>query len=233
MLDYHCHILPAIDDGPDTMEESIEMAVALRQNGYDTVYCTPHLIKGFYEADNNDVKNMLSALREKLRAENISITLIPGREYYLDEFLFDFLEDPLPMGETNYIMVEIPNHMPRGFVREACFRIKRKGFIPLIAHPERNNHFFPRLENKPAFIPYVNLPSGADDLKTREPSLLSYLKNIGCAFQANMGSFTGLYGARVRQAADVMKEKNIYTHFGTDAHSLKAVQVLTENGKKE
>ncbi len=233
MLDYHCHILPNIDDGPTDMEEAVEMAAALQKAGFTGIYCTPHLIKGSYEADNNDVKKTLAELQKRLRAKKIEIKLIPGREYYLDEYLFDYLEDPLPLGDTNYIMVEIPNYIPRKVAKETCFRLRRKGFIPMIAHPERNKLFFTRRNSNAAFVPFLDLLSGADDLKPWERSILSYLRNIGCAFQGNLGSFAGWYGAQAQQAAETMKERNAYTHFGTDVHSLKAVKLLTENGKKK
>jgi protein-tyrosine phosphatase len=232
MLDYHCHILPGIDDGPATMGEAVALAAQLQRTGFTGVFCTPHLIKGSYEADNKTVTAVLDDLQKELKAESIDIQLIPGREYYMDEFLFDFLEDPMTMGETNYILVEIPNHTPRRFAQEACFHIARKGFIPLIAHPERNNHFFPRQQSKPAFIPFIDLISSVDDLKAKEPSLLSYLKNIGCAFQANLGSFAGLYGTHAQKTAFSLKEKNAYTHYGTDAHSADAVKSIMEGSGK-
>ncbi|HPD57729.1 MAG TPA: hypothetical protein PKW17_10855 [Smithellaceae bacterium] len=230
MLDYHCHILPFVDDGPADMSEAVALAAELQRAGFTGIYCTPHLIKGSYDADNKTVLKVLGVLQKQLKAESINIQLIPGREYYMDEYLFDYLDDPLPMGDTNYIMVEIPNHTPRRFAQEACFRIKRRGFVPLIAHPERNNRFFPRPASKPAFIPFIDLMSGADDLKPKEP--LSYLKNIGCAFQANLGSFNGMYGTHARQTAVSLKERNTYTHYGTDAHSADALKSIMEGRER-
>mgnify|MGYP001225344293 FL=1 len=233
MFDYHCHILPKIDDGPERMEEAIEMAAALRKTGYDTVYCTPHLIKGSYEADNKDVKALVKELQKKAIAKKINISFIPGREYYLDEYLFDYLQDPLPMGETNYLMVEIPNHIPRLFAKDACFRIKQMGFIPTIAHPERNKLFYISQRKKSLSEKLLGLFFKDDGLSAKEITLLNYLKNIGCAFQANLGSFIGWYGERACMTAEYLKKKNVYTHYGTDTHSLNAVKLLVENRKKE
>ena len=86
MIDWHCHILPGIDDGPATMDEAVEMANALRQAGYATVYCTPHLIKGSFEADNVTVRSTLAALQAELARQRIELLLLPGREYYLTSF---------------------------------------------------------------------------------------------------------------------------------------------------
>ena len=119
MIDWHCHLLPGLDDGPATMDESVEMAAALRKVGFASVYCTPHLIKGCFDADNDAVRETLTALQAMLHDENIDLRLLPGREYCLDEFLFDYLKDPLPLGETKYNMLELPNHIAPEFVKEA------------------------------------------------------------------------------------------------------------------
>jgi len=137
LIDFHCHLLPNIDDGPTHIDDSVAMAAALRDAGFTTVYCTPHLIKGSFEADSQTVRSSVSILQTRLSAENINIEILPGREYYLDEFLLNYLKDPLPLGQTRYIMVEIPSHSSTEFVKETCFRIKCGGFIPMIAHPER------------------------------------------------------------------------------------------------
>jgi protein-tyrosine phosphatase len=77
MIDFHCHILPGLDDGPKTIEESIEMAEALQNAGFTAVYCTPHLIKGAYEADNEAVRTAAAVLQKRLNNENIGLELFP------------------------------------------------------------------------------------------------------------------------------------------------------------
>jgi len=136
-VDWHCHLLPNIDDGPSTMEESIEMARLLRDAGYEQVYCTPHLIKGVYEAGNDAVRSGVGELQAALDREGIGLRLHAGREYYLDEFLADYLNDPLLLGDTRYLLIELPRHAPVDLVKQTFFRIRQRGHTPLIAHPER------------------------------------------------------------------------------------------------
>jgi len=231
MIDYHCHILPGIDDGPATMDEAVEMAAALKEAGFTSIYCTPHLIKGSFDVGNDAVRAVLAELQKKLHAENIKLRLIPGREYYLDEYLFDYLKKPMPLGETKYIMLEISKHITPKFVKEACFRIKRRGYIPMIAHPERCGLFSVSNGWEAALSQGINSLFKARGLKQKEPQLLDYLKSIGCAFQANLGSFAGWYGARVEKKAHALKEKKIYTHFGTDFHSRARIKILVEELK--
>ncbi len=226
--DWHCHLLPGIDDGPSTIDEATEMAMALQKSGFTDVYCTPHLIKGSYDADDDAVLSSLAVLRKKLQKENIKLNLIPGREYYLDEFIFDYLKKPLTMGDTKYIMIEIPNHVPMKFVQEVCFRIKRKGFTPMIAHPERCYLLHPLEIPTTVWSKVYNLLTENKISVRAEYNLLDYLVGIGCAFQANMGSFAGWYGADVERKARSMEGKNIYTHYGTDLHSSSAIKYLSK-----
>lgn len=226
MIDFHCHLLPNIDDGPTNIDESVVMAAKLLEAGFKTIYCTPHLIKGSFDADNHAVISSVSTLQTKLKAEKIGIEILTGREYYLDEFLVDYLKDPMPLGETRYIMIEIPNHASTEFIKENCFRIKRGGFIPMIAHPERCSHFAMPLEQTSLWIRLSKPKRKTVGTKPVEPTLLDYLKDIGCAFQANLGSFAGWYGQDVQHTADYLKNKKVFTHFGTDVHSFDGVSHL-------
>jgi len=221
MIDFHCHLLPNIDDGPETMEESVAMAAALQKAGFHTIFCTPHLMKGCYDVDNRTVLSAVINLQKKLNEENIKIEVLPGREYYLDEFLGQHLQHPLPLGKTKYIMIEIPNYANEEYVKETCFRIKCSGYVPMIAHPERCILFAKSAGGKKSFFGLgKNKNSGA---KSKSDGLIRYLQEIGCAFQGNIGSLAGLYGKDVQRTAKQMKTNKLFTHFGTDAHSLEGI----------
>jgi protein-tyrosine phosphatase len=225
-VDYHCHLLPGIDDGAATIEESMEMARALVAAGFSAVCCTPHQIKGTYECRPAAIRERTEQLQHKLGAASLQLKLFPGAEYYLDEYLPELLTDPLPLGNTNLLLIEIPNHAPVEFVKESCYRIKGSGFIPLIAHPER--------------CTLLELNSGGSDrkglfsslfnskLKTQNSELLNYLLEIGCKFQGNLGSFIGYYGERIRQKAKEFLAAGIYTHFGSDLHSVQQSGILAD-----
>ena len=223
MIDYHCHLLPGLDDGPETIDDSVEMAAALQKAGYSMVYCTPHMMKSLYEADNQAVRASLVALQTRLNNENIDLQPLPGREYYLDEFLFEYLKNPLPLGETNLIMMEISSHLPLEFIKETCFRIKCSGFIPMIAHPERGDLF-----TMPQKQTNDRLRFFKAERKTEKSELLTYLIDLGCAFQGNLGSFLGLYGQQAQKTANSLKRMEVYTHFGTDLHSRDGIKYLEE-----
>src|SRR5512141_2837255 len=105
MIDWHSHILPGVDDGPADIEQSVAIAASLAAGGFTEVYCTPHLVRGCYEAGNDEVRRGVAKLQERLNAGGIPITLRSGREYCLDEYLQAALEDPLPLGDSRQILV--------------------------------------------------------------------------------------------------------------------------------
>jgi protein-tyrosine phosphatase len=122
--DFDCHILPGLGDGPATMDESIEMAMALDKAGFANVYCTPHRIKRKVEVDNRAISESSTALQKRLNDEHIDLQLLPGSVYCLNEFLLEALRDPLPLGNTRCLVIEVTSESEESIVRETCIRIK-------------------------------------------------------------------------------------------------------------
>jgi protein-tyrosine phosphatase len=231
--DWHCHILPGIDDGPATIEESIEMARILSAAGFTTICCTPHLIKGVYEKSASEIKSLLGQLQEQLTSNSIQMQLLAGAEYYLDEYLHKLLDDPLPLGNSRQILVEIPNQAPIEFVKESCYRIKCSGFIPLIAHPERCTLLEPepKASGKNGLLGSLfNSKLKSQNSKLADGSLLAYLRDIDCRFQGNFGSFAGIYGSKVRDKARVFLQSDLYDCFGSDAHTPVQLEEMLKRG---
>lgn len=229
MIDWHSHILPGVDDGAADIEHSLAMAVALSAAGYSTVYCTPHLIRGCYEACNDDVRQGVAELQEQLNANDIPLTLLPGREYYLDEYLLDSLEEPLTLGNSCQVLIEIPSNQNIDTVRQVLFQVVRSGLTPIIAHPERCQLLEPvvhRTANKGILKTFKELFVGGRNERrnvsqsdTSGNSLLDYLRDIGCGFQGNLGSFNGFHGRRVKATAEVLRSMGIYDRYGSDLHA--------------
>lgn len=226
MIDWHCHLLPALDDGPASVTEAVELATALHAAGFHTVHCTPHYIRGFHDVDNEHVLEAIRQMQGHLQQRGIPLRLLQGREYYLDEFFPDVFADPLTLGESRLLLVEIPPHADADFVRKSLFRSVSAGFTPLIAHPERCRLLDPpeaREANISGFFGIFRRPLPAERRQPaadeRRSSLLQYLRDIGCVFQGNLGSFVGLYGEGVRKVAMAHLASGLYSHFGSDAHS--------------
>jgi len=228
VIDWHSHILPGIDDGAAEMEQSLAMASALSAAGFSTVYCTPHQMRGSYEAGNDAVRQGVAALQERLNSTQIPLTLLPGREYFLDEYLLDALHEPLTLGDSRLVLIEIPSSLAAEMVRQVLFQVVRSGLTPVIAHPERCQLLEPlvrRTGRKSVLDTFKGLFAGSlhggRDLNQPETTgnpLLDYLRDLGCAFQGNLGSFSGFYGRRVKATAEALRSMGIYDRYGSDLH---------------
>ncbi len=206
------------------------MARELQAAGFSTICCTPHMIKGCYEASNYVVREGVTTLQARLDTLGIDLRLLPGREYYLDEFLPEHLKDPLPLGDTRFFLVEVPSHAPVDFVKETFYRITCSGYTPMIAHPERCRLLDPASQvthGKGIWGSFFNSKLKTQNSKLASNSLLTYLQEIGCKFQGNLGSFSGRYGERVRHVAELLREAGVYTHFGSDAHEMEHTRDLS------
>jgi len=148
MIDYHCHLLPGLDDGPQTVSESLDMARQLAAFGFREVCCTPHCIKGHYEISPVEVRNEVRRLQSCFAGEGIPLLLHSGMEYYLDEFFEQFAGNLLPLGESRLVLCEAPPQAHPGLVVEMIDLIVVQGFVPLIAHPERSDVIWDLLENQ-------------------------------------------------------------------------------------
>ena len=229
MIDWHSHILPGIDDGPAEMDQSIAMAAALSAAGFTTVYCTPHLMRGVYEATNDQVRRGVEELQGRVRDSGIPLTLLPGREYWLDEYLPVALDDPLPLGESRLILVEIPPRLTGEMVRRLLYDVVRAGFTPVVAHPERcpllepvvrtahGSGLMGSLKGLFGVRPRMTAEQEAPDATGNQ--LLDYLRDLGCCFQGNLGSFNGFYGGHVRAVAGRMRTLEVCDRYGSDLHA--------------
>ncbi len=227
--DYHTHILPGLDDGPREMDVSLEMARLFALAGYREIYCTPHLIKGMFDASEADVLQGRNNLQRALEKNGIPIKLLVGREYYLDEFLLDLMKHPMLLEGTTCIMIEIPANTSVDLVKESLFAVKRRGYTPLIAHPERCQLLEMADHSQHSPGRFKRWLSGSrEQYNNNQPGndLLDYLKLLGCQFQGNLGSINGQYGNRVKTSAQNFQKNGIYTHSGTDAHSPESLKTI-------
>src|ERR1700741_3135468 len=111
MIDIHCHLLPNVDDGPSSWEESLEMARLASEDGIQVAVTTPHWIQGTkWEPNPDEIKKKVEELNKKLKENEISLTVLPGMEVGISENLPRLVSsgEILTLGESNYLLVEIP-----------------------------------------------------------------------------------------------------------------------------
>lgn len=220
--DFHCHLLPAVDDGAVDLDESLEMARALAAFGFSRVHCTPHFISGGYQTLPSRVVQLTASLQAKLEQQGVELTLHPGTEHYLDDGLLPHLDSPVIVGATGRILVEVPFRCDAEHVRRLVDVLLQRRLKPLIAHPERCSVFTP----PPRRIRSRFFGSRKD----RDLSLFQELLSAGCGFQGNLGSFAGVYGPQVRERALEYLALGGYLCLGSDAHQPEGLPHLLQEG---
>lgn len=260
MIDFHCHILPGLDDGSSSIDESIAMARGLVAAGYSRVCCTPHCMKGYYEHSPQQVREATLMLQADLDHAGIDLTLGPGMEYTLDECLKSFADDFMPLGDSRLVLCEAPHHANPHFVTEGLELILSKGFIPLIAHPERTDYIYRALRGRSALAGAAPGPSlehaelggtgGPQKLRnllrklfarrtaSQQPEpvgsrLPPPILPAACLFHANLGSFVDFYPAGTQQRAYELLKAGQYHCLASDLHnSFMAAKILQPGTEK-
>lgn len=210
MIDLHCHLLFACDDGPVRAEDSIALAKALRAAGVHTAACSSHIRsdKGWIN-DLSRQETLHRNLQQALSAGGVEITVKQAAEHYCNEWLF---EKPLagravPYENTQWLLVEPPYQgMPADFFG-LLFQIRKQGFRILLAHVER----FPYLYEK--------------------PELLRRLADAGYLMQINLGSLSGVYGREYKKAAEKILLDGYGGILAGDCHHASEVRGNIDEGR--
>ncbi|QJC90396.1 tyrosine-protein phosphatase [Bacillus inaquosorum] len=203
MIDIHCHILPAMDDGASDSADSIEMARAAVRQGIRTIIATPHHKNGMYENEPAAVREAADQLNKRLIKEDIPLTVLPGQEIRIyGDLERDLAEQQLlSLNDTKYILIEFPfDQVPR-YAEQLFYDLQLKGYIPVIAHPERNREI------------------------RENPSLLYHLVEKGAASQMTSGSLAGTFGKQMKAFSLRLAEANLIHFVASDAHNVKTRNV--------
>jgi len=209
-VDLHSHFIPGIDDGAQSMEESLSLLRGMEALGYEKVITTPHIMVDVYRNTPKIIKEGLLSLREAAKAEGIQVEIEAAAEYYLDEGFYDHLHSDEVMSINNkYLLFETSYASKPLQLEEMIFEIAAAGYVPLMAHPERYR--------------YVS-----DPLKE-----YSRFKELGVLFQLDLNSLGGYYGKDAKKKAEILSEKGMVDFLGSDVHHLKQTRFLDDVFKSE
>lgn len=197
MIDIHCHILPGVDDGPATLEESLRMATEAVNEGIQTIIATPHHRNNKYDNKKDSIIQQVNNLNDVLKQENIPLSILPGQETRIfGEVLEDYQKgEILTLTNTNYLFIEFPSSSVPRYAERLLYDIQNDGLIPIIVHPERNKEL---LDN---------------------PNILYNLVKNGALTQVTAASLAGYFGKSIKKFSEQLVEHNL-THFvASDAHN--------------
>ncbi|MCD6653277.1 MAG: capsular biosynthesis protein [Sulfurovum sp.] len=209
-VDVHSHLIPGIDDGSGTLEESVSLLKAMQALGYEKVITTPHVMADAYGNTKSSILRGLCSLQEEAAKNGLTIQIEAAAEYYLDEGLPGLIEkDELLLAGGEYLLFETSyTHRPNGLER-VIFEILSAGYKPLLAHPERYRYIQDPLEE------------------------YSRLKALGVFFQLNINSLGGYYGKSAKKAAEFLCKEGMVDFLGSDAHHQKHTDSLEKVFKTE
>lgn len=198
MIDIHSHILPGVDDGARSIEESIKILQKAADAGVTTIVATPHVLEVPSKSEWQEVSNVFNGLKQKIVQENIHIEMILGAELFISPDLPQNIEEnrELCINNGSYVLLELPVLEIPSFTEQIIFELLIKGIQPIVAHPER----------------YFEIQK--DDTK------FSKLVKRGVLTQLNSGSLMGIYGKRVQKTARILLKHNLIHMIASDIHSI-------------
>jgi protein-tyrosine phosphatase len=201
VIDLHCHFLPGIDDGAQSMDDALALARRAVADGIRHAVMTPHIHPGVFENHRDGIKAAIAQFRKALLEAGIALSVSLGAEIRLGPEVIQMIEDgALPaigtLGGEAVVLLELPHgHIPVGTDRLVAW-LRSRGYRPLIAHPERNKEIMRSVEKVYAFTA------------------------AGCLLQVTAGSLTGLFGVPAQTCALRLLEEELVFAVSTDAHNL-------------
>jgi len=196
-IDYHCHILPGVDDGFQDPEKSLEQLRIYEASGIHEVWFTPHIMEDVPN-EPEDLRRVFDAFRDQYLQDCLQRGSQPLQLHLAAENMLDALFERrlkagnlLPLAEK-YLLVETSIFSAPMNFRGLLERIRNKGYTPILAHPER----------------YLYM----------EKSEYQALKAQGIRFQLNLFSLKGQYGDKVKKRARWLQKQGMYEYTGTDLH---------------
>jgi len=199
MIDIHSHILPGVDDGPPSMEESLEMAKAAVADGIRTIAATPHHNDGDYVNEKTAILAAVEQLNAALEDNSIPLTVVPGQEVrhydYLVEDLYDGTKLLTINNNSKYLLLEFPSGEVPSNAQETLHELGILGITPIIAHPERNRAI------------------------AAKPDLMLELLEAGALGQVTSQSLVGRFGPKVQKVAEELCRRNLVHLVASDAHN--------------
>lgn len=205
-VDIHAHILPGLDDGPVTVEESLAMARMAARDGTDTIVATPHYRDMELERQSpRMVRDLADTLNAALRSDSAqrnapSVRIFTGMTNRLDTSLPDLVdaEGAITLNRTPFLLVEPPFNRAPSYIEDVIGRLLTQRLVPVLAHPERNIEF------------------------QRRPKRLQGLVNDGVVVQIAAGSLTGQNGAGAKRAAEQFVRRGIAHVVASEMHAVQA-----------
>ncbi|TYQ15983.1 UNVERIFIED_CONTAM: protein-tyrosine phosphatase [Acetivibrio alkalicellulosi] len=197
MIDIHCHILDEVDDGPQSLDESIELCRKLKDAGITGIVATPHFIDGGgYMPTPQLIRSKVGNLKKVLKEKDIDINIYSGMEVFADYNTIERVKnnDILTLNDSRYILIEFAMDIVPKYASSLIFSLLVEGYVPIIAHPERYTAEY------------------------RKSGVLKDLVYNGALVQINSGSILGDHGKRAQKEALTLINEEMVHLVSSDSH---------------
>jgi len=203
-VDMHSHLIPGIDDGSKTLEESITLIKRLKGYGLRKVITTPHIMSEFYKNTPEIIQNGLAELKQTLDNEEVEIEIHAAAEYYMDEIFLEKVQrgQELLTISKNYVLVETGFISKPQMLLEILFEMEMQGYKPILAHPERYQYLI------------------------QDKKMVNDLIDRDIHFQMNILSVTGFYSKQIKNFAELLIDEKKVKLLGTDCHNERYLDML-------
>lgn len=198
MIDTHLHILPGVDDGPETLEQSLALAAALVQEGVEAAIATPHYNDEFPRRSAAEIRERVWSLQRSLDQRGVPLRLLPGHEALIKPGLVDDIRAGRlsTLNGSRYLLLELWNTGWLPETERVIFELRVLGVTPVLAHPERYRVF------------------------QKEPQRLAALLRQGILTQITASSLVGMQGRTAQRAAETLLKMGLVHCIASDAHGL-------------
>jgi len=198
MIDTHLHILPGVDDGPETMQEALALAHVLVQEGIHSAIATPHYNDEFPQRPAAEIRERVDNLQQELDHHSIQLRLYAGHEALIKPGLVEDIQAGrlATLNGSRYLLLELWNSTWLPETERVIFELRVHGIVPIIAHPERYRAI------------------------QQDPARLVPLLQQGVLTQLTAGSLVGVCGRTIQRCAETLLRKGLIHCIASDAHGL-------------
>lgn len=194
--DMHSHLVPGIDDGAKSLDDSLQMIRKLSDLGYRKLITTPHTMAEYYPNTSDIIRDGIKKVQAAVKAKGINLSIEAASEYFLDEDFKSRLEaeKELLTFSGNHILIEFSTFSAPNEYQETIFKLNTTGYRPILAHPER-------------YVYWIN-----------EFEHFEKIKSVGCQLQVNLLSLAGHYGPEQKKLGIRLLKAGLVDYLGTDLH---------------
>jgi len=203
-VDMHSHFLPGIDDGAQNMDETLKLLKTFENRGYQKIITTPHIIQDLYQNTPDTIFPVLEQVKKALEESGSQLKIHAAAEYFIDDHFIEILEagESLLTLKDNFVLVETGFLNEPAYLKEVLFKMRLKGYKPVLAHPERYHY-----------------------LQTKKEKV-EELFDSGVYLQINTMSLGGYYGPPALKLAEWMIDQEFVHFLGSDCHRTKHLEPL-------